>query len=184
MDGYTADLQTAHDQGYVNATLMCTSAGREFAKYYRNDATKRFLKALIESTGKGVNELVLITMNGVNESRGTWVHPEIAAHLKAWIMNSRQISTKGLVYVTTSPNHSLIKIGMWRSTMVSLESRYRTCMGPEAIVTALEVDDCREFETLLHCIFSPFAMGGEMFDKIALGAVLEVMCRAGVLIGD
>lgn len=42
----------------------------------------------------------------------------------------------------------------------------------------------RRVEVLLHIIFSPFAKGGELFDKAALAAIQDVMRKVNVLQGD
>jgi hypothetical protein len=69
--------------GYVNATLMCKTGGKEWKQYRRNDTTQAFLEALTDVVGVPVDELVKSKVGG--DHSGTWVHPTVATHLAAWI---------------------------------------------------------------------------------------------------
>lgn len=71
---------------YCNATQMCKGAGKRFNNYTRNERTKAYLKALAESTRISADLLIIENeSSGTNEERGSWVHPEVAISLAAWI---------------------------------------------------------------------------------------------------
>lgn len=72
------------DDGYVNATAMCTAAGKLFGDYYRLSATQSYLNELSGSMGMPMDLLVQKITTGPNEFRGTWVYPDIAVDLARW----------------------------------------------------------------------------------------------------
>ena len=72
--------------GYINATLLCKQAGKEFKHYNSNKVTKDFLTAL--STEVGIPTSVLVqTLKGGNNPKlqGSWVHPQVAINLAQWL---------------------------------------------------------------------------------------------------
>jgi len=70
--------------GYVNATAMCNAANKKINDYTRLSVTKAFMEELSRSTGIPVDQLIFTTMDGPNEGRGTWVHPDVAINLGQW----------------------------------------------------------------------------------------------------
>lgn len=68
--------------GFVNATAMCKANERRWTHFRENDNTELYLQALSESTGIPVNCLVEARSGA---GGGTWVHPEVATKLAAWI---------------------------------------------------------------------------------------------------
>lgn len=73
------------EDGYVNATAMCKASKKMFADYYRLSTTKAFLEELSRSMGIPIDILVQQITTGLNELRGTWVHPQVAIHLAQWL---------------------------------------------------------------------------------------------------
>ncbi len=71
--------------GYVNATAMCKANGKQWNDYFRLDGTARYLEALSGSTGIPVDRLFYSVITGPNDSRGTWVHPNMAVETARWI---------------------------------------------------------------------------------------------------
>ena len=71
--------------GYVNATMLCKQALREFKAWYRTDTAKSFLVELSRSVNIHTNLLVESVTTGPNEERGTWIHPKVAINLGQWI---------------------------------------------------------------------------------------------------
>ena len=78
-------IQRRPVDGYVNATAMCKSYGRLFADYRRLDRTNQYLQALSRSMGIPIDVLVQQISSGLNELRGTWIHPRIAVDLARWL---------------------------------------------------------------------------------------------------
>lgn len=82
------------DDGYVNATKLCRDEGKRMNHYLHNQETKDYLAELSRSAGIPANLLVVKRNTGVNNERGTWVHPKVAIHLAQWL------SPKFAVFVT------------------------------------------------------------------------------------
>jgi len=75
--------QRAHD-GYINATALCKAAGKSIHHYIQNKATEDFLVELEGCRGIPRDLLVRKITDGMNENRGTWVHPQVAINLAQW----------------------------------------------------------------------------------------------------
>lgn len=73
------------DDGYVNATKLCRDEGKRMNHYLHNQETKDYLAELSRSAGIPANLLVVKRNTGVNDERGTWVHPKVAIHLAQWL---------------------------------------------------------------------------------------------------
>lgn len=82
IDGFVIH-QRAKD-GYVNATAMCKAAGKDLYDYKRLDTTKEFLKELEGSPGIPGDPLMIVVTTGLNDLRGTWIHPDMAVNLAQW----------------------------------------------------------------------------------------------------
>jgi hypothetical protein len=70
--------------GYVNATAMCKAVGKNFADYRRLAGTEAFLRELGGSMGIPIDQLIVTIINGSNDQRGTYVHPDVAVNLGQW----------------------------------------------------------------------------------------------------
>ena len=71
--------------GYLDATAMCKAYGKRWVDYYRLESTKEFLAALVTSVGIPTDVLVIVRVTGINDERGTWVHPQVAFNLGQWL---------------------------------------------------------------------------------------------------
>ena len=81
--------------GYINATQMCKANNKEWRYYWRLPNTQKYVKALAEDLGIDVivnnptcnnyASALVLTFRGGNSQQGTWVHPEVAVDLAAWI---------------------------------------------------------------------------------------------------
>lgn len=75
--------QRASD-GYINASQLCTVAGKQWYQYSREETAGHFRRALASKTG--ISEQTLIqqvpTASGLP---ATWVHPQVALHLAQWL---------------------------------------------------------------------------------------------------
>jgi len=76
--------QRAKD-GYINATAMCTAAGKLWGHYREATSTKRFLIELSTDIGIPITDLVQSIKGGKPALQGTWVHPQVAIHLAQWL---------------------------------------------------------------------------------------------------
>lgn len=82
LDGETVRQRQA--DGYVNATELCKAGGKEWSGYSRTQTAQEFLTELEGSLQICRDQLVQVIGGGPNDTRGTWVHPDIAMHLAQW----------------------------------------------------------------------------------------------------
>lgn len=155
-------VSEVRSDGFINATDLCSEAGKAFAAYERNQTTKQFLLELAGNLGLAVEQLI--------DSRrgcagGTWVHPDVKTHLTMWCGLKRKRVASGYVYAVTSELLNAVKIGMWRGSIDGLKSRYRTPYGPGLEVYTVFVGDCAACEHKLHRQFDRHNLGGELFAK-------------------
>lgn len=76
--------QRAQD-GYINATAMCKTAGKAWGNYYKSSNTQEFLDALSSDLPNGRTGIILTNKGGIPSMQGTWVHPDVAIHLAQWL---------------------------------------------------------------------------------------------------
>ena len=69
----------------------------------------------------------------------------------------------GYVYLATTPNLDIVKIGTCCRSMRKLWERYFTYYGPTVVLAARFVSNCRSVELKLHKRFIEHNMGGELF---------------------
>lgn len=81
----TVAIDQRISDGYINATSLAKASGKRVNNYLRLDTTKEFLKELERSTGISADVLVSKINTGRNETRGTWVHPQVAINLAQWL---------------------------------------------------------------------------------------------------
>ena len=85
--------------GYINATLLCQNAGKQFGHYHASAHTKAFLNELSTVIGIPITGLVQITQGGNNKlNQGTWVHPQVAIHLGQWLSPSFSVQVTQWVF--------------------------------------------------------------------------------------
>jgi len=83
--------------GYIHATDMCKVGKKRWVKYIENKRTKEFIKELETSVRIRTNPLIQSITTGLNESRGTWVHPHIAINLAQWVSPMFAVKVSGWV---------------------------------------------------------------------------------------
>ncbi len=93
-DFHGAVIRQRSNDGFLNATDMCKSVGKQFNDYRRLKSTKEFLEELSDFviknpvTGIPVTEqnqqLIQIVQGGTPENQGTWVHPYVSINLAQW----------------------------------------------------------------------------------------------------
>ena len=163
-----------HQNGYFNASDLCSHVNARLNNYIRTLRTQRFLRETASSSGTTSEQLLI-----VNRGRGaSWIHPIVVEHLLAWLNAvGIPIPKAGYVYAVTSPHLQAVKIGKWVGTSTSLRQRYVTSYGPELEVCCSWVGDCAELENTLHCVLNSFALGGELFDKTAWPAACDIIIK-------
>lgn len=83
--GKPAEPRVDHPPGYVNATELCRAAGRQWSRYWETLAANRNASAVARELNVATNALVHTVRGGDAQRQGTWVHPRIAEHLRAWL---------------------------------------------------------------------------------------------------
>lgn len=73
------------EDGYINATALCKSVGREFHTWNRSKTTIAFINELSYDTHICGTDLVQIQQGGEPHLQGTWVHPQVAINLAQWL---------------------------------------------------------------------------------------------------
>jgi len=73
------------EDGYINATSLCKSVGREFHTWNRSKTTIAFIKELSYDTQICGTDLIQIQQGGEPHLQGTWVHPQVAINLAQWL---------------------------------------------------------------------------------------------------
>lgn len=115
------------NDGYINATKLCQSAGKLWGHYYSLSSTRDFLAAAEKSIAIGIHPLNQLRRSvsnvtdhlidsittGPNSERGTWVHPQVAIHLAQWLSPEFAVAVTELVLryskgeVTTEESQAL-----------------------------------------------------------------------------
>ena len=85
--------------GFINATRMCKAGGKKWFDYMRGDETQKFMVAL--KAGYPAFKNLVISQHG-GKHAGTWVHPQVAAHLATWISPEFAVAVSRLVVRYTS----------------------------------------------------------------------------------
>jgi hypothetical protein len=80
---------------YFDATAMCRAGGKMWGGYFRNKQTEEFLRGMTTSMQICTDLLIQSVTGGVNELRGTWVHPQVAYHLAQWISPAFAVAVSG-----------------------------------------------------------------------------------------
>jgi hypothetical protein len=88
-----AEMRTS--DGYINATKMCASGGKQWAHYWRSDGAQAFVQALASNMQKRMLDLVISQRGG--DHSGTWVHHRVAIHLAMWISPEFAVAVTNLV---------------------------------------------------------------------------------------
>ena len=73
------------EDGYINATQLCKSGGKEFSNWNKNDKTKQLVEKVYIKTQIDKDNLIQRNQNGSNKEQSTWVHPTIGLHIAQWI---------------------------------------------------------------------------------------------------
>ena len=107
---------TKNDNKYINATKLCNSAEKDFFSWKRNCISKEFINETSSYLNMSIDELIITHMNGLYETRGSYVHPLLITHIACWC----------------GPNFTLkvsIWIEEWKKYSVINETKYWNTMG-------------------------------------------------------
>ena len=94
--GYT--IEHREEDGYINVTNLCKAGDKLFKNWKKTQKTKAFLQVLSRSVPIRTDLLIKTQTGGLNENRGTWVHPQVAINIAQWISPSFDVKVSGWVY--------------------------------------------------------------------------------------
>ena len=94
--GFTIDHR--EEDGYINVTNLCKAGNKQFKAWNRLEKTRAFLRVLSRSVLISTDLLIKTQTGGVNENRGTWVHPQVAVNIAQWISPAFDVKVSGWVY--------------------------------------------------------------------------------------
>ena len=77
-------IQQRSSDGYINASALCSAAGRQWYHYRREETAGGFLRALGKNLSLTEAELTQTVQNSDNTT-AVWVHPQVALHLAQWL---------------------------------------------------------------------------------------------------
>lgn len=78
------DLIMMKENGYVNATKLCRECGKDFADWYTNKSTKKFINT-VKRCADITAHLVVKKLKGVTNSlKGTYVHSDLIINVAQW----------------------------------------------------------------------------------------------------
>ena len=103
-----------HEDGYINATMLCKAGGTKFNHYHRLKQTQELLNSCEKYTNIDKDKLIKIKQGGISKSidllnpklQGTWVHPLIATNLASWISSEFAIKVSIWIEEWKQTNHN------------------------------------------------------------------------------
>jgi hypothetical protein len=105
------------DNGYINATKLCTTGGKHFYNWSSTDKSKELVKELEKNLkeSKDINA-VIVVKGGDNNLRGSYVHPILIVHIAFWM------SPKFAIYISYI-------LDRWVNLSKDNEKEYWSAMG-------------------------------------------------------
>ena len=96
-EGRPLNIMIRSDDGWVNLTELCKSAGKEWYAYKRNDRNIEVINYLKENEMKG--ELPYEeNRNVANAQRGSWGHPYLAISVAQWCSPTFAVAVSSVIY--------------------------------------------------------------------------------------
>ena len=96
------EIVSRPEDGYINATQLCKAGGKEYSNWFKNAKTDEFLKELEGSLLIIRNLLIIVNIQGDNETRCTWVHPRVAIHIAQWVSPKFAVIVTGWIHTLLS----------------------------------------------------------------------------------
>ena len=115
--------------GYINATKLCTNGGRKYKNWYENKNSKEiinFFNENIKGSDRILSEPFYINMQGLYDSRGTYVHPKLITHIASWVSPSFAWKVSEIV------NNHLIREKEYENIILTGKNKDLTIMFQES----------------------------------------------------
>jgi hypothetical protein len=141
-------------------------------KFVKNNNYTRSIKKELFLTYMGFLRLIHVSRNKIYKNNiyimQKWLDNFDNTVLNNYKINIKDASIKnniGYVYIVSSDLLNAVKIGMWRSNIESLYSRYITCYGSNLHIDYFLTSNARELEYNTHTYFKKNRITNELFDK-------------------
>jgi hypothetical protein len=151
-----------------------------------NDRIK--IKKELYLTYKGFQRLIFLSKNACIKNNlytmKKWLDnfdKKILNNYKVNIEDNIERNNTGYVYIVSSNLLNAVKIGMWRSNIESLYSRYITCYGNNIHIDYFLTNNVRELESKTHAYFKTYKITNELFDKNYCNKYIEFVKNNVVL---
>jgi hypothetical protein len=82
------DVTMNMKNGYINATKLCADGKKPMRNWIQNNGNKELLGYFEENIKRSTGitaDLLIVVNTGVNELRGTYVHPDLIPHIASWV---------------------------------------------------------------------------------------------------
>ena len=80
------DVTMNMENGYINATKLCSDGGKQMKNWLRNDGNKELVEFFENSHTLIIEPMTIIVTGGQNTLlRGTYVHPKLIPHIASWV---------------------------------------------------------------------------------------------------
>jgi hypothetical protein len=94
---------------FVNVTPLCKLAGKEMNHWLENKSSQDLIKAVyydvhgiqredLPRKSGAPNEVIYKVMDGPNDLRGTYVHPDIMTHILCWCSPEFAIKASKIIH--------------------------------------------------------------------------------------
>lgn len=98
------------ETGFFRASRLCKENKRLISDWKRLDRTKRLIAKLATHLNVPSDTLIVSTITGQNDSRGTLVHPVLGLDICCWISTAFFITMVSIVNEATKQNPHLCEI--------------------------------------------------------------------------
>ena len=172
--------------GFVMENIITTIIDKRINSYQENEHYKYFNCKKINKTNKiikikkelfltyvGFQRVIFLSKNKcINNNSyimNKWLNnfdKKVLNNYEVNIKNNIILNKIGFIYIVSSNLLDAVKIGMWRSNIESLYSRYITYYGKNIHINYFLTNDVKELENKIHKFFIKYKITNELFDKI------------------
>jgi hypothetical protein len=140
--------------------------------YFKFKAAKAIrMKKELYLTYKGMHRIIMCSKNACTNRNSyvmtKWLNNFDRSKLENYSVDIERNVLRnkvGCVYLARCKLLNAIKIGMWRSTIELLYSRYITCYGNDVNIEYYMTNDARELEQKTHKYFWEYRITNELFE--------------------
>ena len=180
--------------GFKIENILTTIIDKRSTGYKENEHYKYFnikkvrkkenktnkIKKELYLTYKGFQRAIFLSRNNCT-SNNLYTIKKWLDNFDKKVLNNYKVNIKdniiqnkiGYIYIVSSNLLDAVKIGMWRSSIEALYSRYITCYGKNIHIDYFLTSNARELENKTHKYFKNYQITNELFDKIYYNKYLE-----------